>query len=226
MQQKINIAIDGHSSCGKSTTSRLVARKLGYKYIDTGAMYRAVTWYFLDREVNIADSGAVEEALRELRLDFQPDAREGSGVLVNGRPADEALRSMAVSENVSAVSAVSAVRRKLVELQREIARSKGVVMDGRDIGSVVLPDAELKIFMTASADIRAQRRWKELTARGVEVSLDEIRANLELRDHLDSTRADSPLVRAADALLLDTSHMTIEGQVDWIYRLAMERANA
>lgn len=215
---KINIAVDGHSSCGKSTTSRLLARRLSYKYIDTGAMYRAVTLYLLRHGIDWNDPVALAEALDDIRIDFSYSEAGGNRTWLNGEDVEEAIRSMEVSSKVSEVSTVSAIRRKLVEQQQAIAEGKGVVMDGRDIGSVVLPDAELKVFMTASIEARTGRRWKELRDKGREITREEVQRNLEHRDHIDSTREDSPLMQAGDALLLDTSGMTIEEQTEWIIR--------
>lgn len=218
---KINIAIDGYSSCGKSTTSKLLAARLHYKYIDTGAMYRAVTLYFLRNNIDWNDDVSLQAALEDIRIDFRAGS-SGNRTLLNGRDVEEDIRSMEVSQQVSAVSAVSAVRRMLVEQQRAIADEKGVVMDGRDIGTVVLPDAELKIFMSATPEIRAMRRYLELKDKGMEVGIDAVLANLQERDRIDSTREDSPLRQADDALLLDTSEHSIETQTEWIYARAME----
>ncbi|MCP4120808.1 MAG: (d)CMP kinase [Bacteroidetes bacterium] len=214
--KKINIAIDGHSSCGKSTTSKNLAKKLEYKYVDTGAMYRAVTLYFMNHSVNVSDEECVKRALSEIKLDFLVDEK-GNRTLLNGKDVEAEIRTMEVSNMVSEVSTISIVRKKLVEFQQEIADSKGVVMDGRDIGSIVLPVAELKVFMTASVEARGNRRWLELKERGMHISVEDVKANLEHRDHIDSSRADSPLVQAEDALLLDTSDMTLEEQTNWIY---------
>lgn len=219
--KKINIAIDGHSSCGKSTTSKRLARELGYKYIDTGAMYRAVTLYLLDHHCDWNNREKLAEVLGQIHVDFKVEG-SGSRTLLNGRDVEDEIRTMRVSNNVSEVSTISAVRAKLVEQQQEIARQKGVVMDGRDIGTVVLPDAELKVFMTATLEARAGRRWKELKEGGMNLSLDDVKANLQHRDHIDSTRQDSPLTQAKDALLLDTSDMTVDEQTEWLVSKARE----
>jgi cytidylate kinase len=219
--RKINIAIDGHSSCGKSSTSKLLAARLHYKYIDTGAMYRAVTLYILENGVNGEDEHELAHALDSIEIDFRLAGDSGSRTILNGRDVEEAIRTMEVSGNVSAVSTISAVRRKLVEQQREIARGKGVVMDGRDIGTVVLPDAELKVFMTAAIEVRAERRYLELQQNGVHTSLSAVMENLAERDRIDSSREDSPLRKADDAIVLDTSGHTLKSQTDWLYERAM-----
>ena len=218
--EKIVVAIDGYSACGKSTTAKALSHLLQYLYIDTGAMYRAVTLYFLDHYVNLTNPKQVDQSLSNIDLEFELDQNLGdcemflNGINVSGR-----IREMAVSERVSQVSALQAVREKLVVQQRKIARKKGVVMDGRDIGTVVLPDAELKIFMTADLEVRAARRQAELLEKGQLVDLDEVIENLVKRDHLDTTREISPLRQAEDAYLIDTTHLTFSEQVDEILSL-------
>ncbi len=216
MKKKIIIAIDGYSSCGKSTFAKAVAAKLGYIFIDTGAMYRAVTLFAM-RNGLTDDPEALAERLPEVRIDFRFDQETGySDVYLNDENVETEIRRIDVSNRVSGVSSIPAVRAKLVAMQQEMGRRKGVVMDGRDIGTMVFPEAELKIFMTADPRVRAERRYKELIAKGEEVSLAEIERNIRERDHQDETRAVSPLRRAADAVVLDNSGMTVEEQMRWI----------
>lgn len=216
MKKKIIIAIDGYSSCGKSTFAKAVAAKLGYIFIDTGAMYRAVTLFAMRN--GLADRPeALAERLPEVRIEFRFNPATGrSDVYLNDENVETEIRRIDVSNRVSAVSSIPAVRAKLVAMQQEMGRRKGVVMDGRDIGTMVFPEAELKIFMTADPHVRAERRYKELIAKGEEVSLAEIERNIRERDHQDETRAVSPLRRAADAVVLDNSGMTVEEQMRWI----------
>lgn len=217
------IAIDGFSSCGKSTIAKALAKELGYTYIDTGAMYRAVTLYFLRNSVNVKEEQAVARALDAIRIDFSD---EGKKVWLNEEDVSEEIRQMPVAESVSKISAIKAVRTAMVEQQRNIGASQNVVMDGRDIGTAVFPDAELKLFMTADPNIRAERRYKELTTKGESVSFEEILKNLAQRDHDDTTRAESPLVQAQDAVVLDNSFLTEQEQLDWVKRLLhTEKAN-
>lgn len=213
--KNIVIAVDGYSGTGKSSTAKLVAGRLKYIYIDSGAMYRAVTLFLKEKNVDISNLDEVLAVLPDcsVRLD-------GTFIYLNDRPVDKEIRSMAVNESVSQVSAISEVRQKLVEQQRLIGHEKGIVMDGRDIGTVVFPGAELKVFMTADMDIRAERRRKELFEKGIEESIEDIRANLISRDQKDSTRKDSPLRKAEDAIEIDTSHLTLNQQVDKIVALA------
>lgn len=216
MKKKIIIAIDGYSSCGKSTFAKAVAAKLGYIFIDTGAMYRAVTLFAM-RNGLTDDPEALAERLPEVRIDFRFDLKTGrSDVYLNDENVETEIRRIDVSNRVSGVSSIPAVRAKLVAMQQEMGRRKGVVMDGQDIGTMVFPEAELKIFMTADPRVRAERRYKELIAKGEEVSLAEIERNIRERDHQDETRAVSPLRRAADAVVLDNSGMTVEEQMRWI----------
>ena len=217
---KIIIALDGHSSCGKSTVAKEVARKLNYLFIDTGAMYRAVTLYCLRNK--IIQNGVVNIPLLKANLDkikvyfkFNQETAHND-IWLNGENVEDEIRLLAVSQSVSPVSAVAEVRHLLVALQQEMGQSKGIVMDGRDIGTVVFPSAELKIFMTANPDVRARRRFDELTARGESVSYDEIRANIIERDRYDESRKESPLRKADDAIVLDNSYMTREEQFDWV----------
>ena len=218
--KKIVIAIDGHSSCGKSTLARDLAGALGYAYIDTGAMYRAVTLYLLDHGIDPADETAVREALPKIHIEFRVSEQGLNQTFLNGQPVEDAIRQMRVSEQVSQVAAISAVRRAMVAQQQEMGHKRGVVLDGRDIGTVVFPDAELKIFLTASEDVRVGRRLKEIRAKGQQITEDEVRKNLRLRDHIDSTREDSPLKKAADARILDNSDLNREQQLavalEWV----------
>ncbi len=216
--EKIIIAIDGYSSCGKSTFAKAVAAKLGYIFIDTGAMYRAVTLYAM-RGGMVEDRERLVAALPEVRIEFRFDPAAGrSDVYLNGENVETEIRRIDVSERVSTVSSIPEVRAKLVAMQQEMGRAKGVVMDGRDIGTVVFPGAELKIFMTADPEVRAERRYRELTAKGERVSMEEIERNIRERDRQDETRAVSPLRRAADAVVLDNSRMTVAEQMAWIDR--------
>lgn len=229
-RKRINVAIDGYSSTGKSTLARALAARLGYRYIDTGAMYRAVALHLLRRGYGQADLEAVDWSalLAELQLEFrlEPD-KQGAAMYLNGERVEEEIRQRKEVLNlVSHVAAKSAVRQFLVEQQRAMSHSGGVVMDGRDIGTVVLPQAELKIFMTAEPDIRVQRRYEELRQKGAQPVWEEVRANLHERDHVDSTRADSPLRQADDAVLLDNSRLSPEEQLDITHRWAREKIDA
>ena len=219
---KINIAIDGFSACGKSTLAKALSEALGYIYIDTGAMYRAVTMYLIDNHIDIEDKKAVEAALPKITIRF---ARlpEGNHTLLNGTDIERQIRTLVISSLVSEVSAISSVRRFLVAQQRDMAAEGGVVMDGRDIGTVVLPDATLKLFLTASPEVRAHRRWLELKNKDQETTLDQVAHNLSHRDHIDSTRADSPLRRADDAILIDNSELTEQSQLCLVLDMAHAR---
>lgn len=218
--KKITIAIDGHSSCGKSTMAKDLARRIGYVYIDTGAMYRAVTLFAM--RLNLIANGQVDAAkLQEemgnihISLRLNPETQRPDTYL-NGECVEREIRTMEVSRHVSLIAALPFVRSAMVEMQREMGKEKGVVMDGRDIGTVVFPHAELKIFVTASAEVRAQRRYDELTAKGEECNYEEILENVKERDHIDSTRETSPLRQAEDAIVLDNTHMTIPEQENWL----------
>lgn len=217
--KKIIIAIDGHSSCGKSTFAKAIAARLGYIFIDTGAMYRAVTLYALEHDAipsGIVDETKVVGMLDQINIDFRFNPQRGaSDIYVNGDLVEGKIRTIEVSNCVSAVSSIAEVRQKLVAMQQEMGRKRGVVMDGRDIGTVVFPGAELKIYMTADPMVRAERRYKELTAKGDTVSLEEVYQNVVSRDKADSTRAISPLRKADDAIVLDNSTMTVEEQMAW-----------
>ena len=220
--KKIVIAIDGWSSCGKSTMARQLARKLNYIFIDSGAMYRAITLYFLRNEVDTDDEAQIENALLNIHLSFQLNALNGNNeICLNEENVDALIREIKVAEKVSEVAALRQVREFAVAQQRVIGQAKGIVMDGRDIGSVVFPDAELKIFMTADPEIRVQRRLKELQVKNPGITIDEVRANLASRDHIDSTRAISPLRKPEDALVLDNSFLSPEQQLE----LALQWSN-
>lgn len=218
---KITIAIDGYSSCGKSTMAKDLAREIGYIYIDSGAMYRAVTLYCIqqklfdtDNQINVHQ---LQNDIDKIKISFQLDPQtQRPQTYLNGENVEKEIRTMEVSSRVSPVAALGFVREALVRQQQEMGKSKGIVMDGRDIGTTVFPDAELKIFVTASAEVRAQRRYDELTAKGENASFEEILANVKERDHIDETREVSPLRKADDALLLDNSHLTIEEQKQWL----------
>ncbi len=218
--KKITIAIDGHSSCGKSTMAKDLARRIGYVYIDTGAMYRAVTLFAMRH--NLIANGQVDAAkLQEemgnihISLRLNPETQRPDTYL-NGECVEREIRTMEVSRHVSLIAALPFVRSAMVEMQREMGKEKGVVMDGRDIGTVVFPNAELKIFVTASAEVRAQRRYDELTAKGEKCNYEEILENVKERDRIDSTRETSPLRQAEDAIVLDNTHMTIPEQENWL----------
>lgn len=220
VKQKLIIAVDGYSSCGKSTFARAIATKYGYIFIDSGAMYRAVTLFCIRQ--GLVGDGFIrkEEIVRSLSIidisfSYNPDKGEYETYL-NSENVEWDIRTVEVTGNVSEVSKISEVRMRMVELQRQIGYFRGVVMDGRDIGTVVFPDADIKIFMTASVDIRAQRRYKELKDKGIEANYDEIREAIIKRDHIDETREISPLKRADDAILLDNSNMTVSEQMEWI----------
>ncbi|MDD7559751.1 MAG: (d)CMP kinase [Porphyromonas sp.] len=223
-ESKINIAIDGYSSTGKSTIAKELARALGYTYIDTGAMYRGVTLFLLEKglwDEGKNDLQAVKKALEEINLDFRRTA-DGQHLFLNGRDVESEIRGMWVSNFVSPVSAVPEVRAFLVARQQAMAKAKGVVMDGRDVGTTVLPDAELKIFMTSRPEVRVRRRYDEMIAKGKKVTPDDITENLKTRDLIDSTREVSPLRQAVDARLLDNSDLTREEQNAIVLRWAKE----
>lgn len=214
------IAIDGFSSCGKSTFAKAIAKRLNYLYIDSGAMYRAVTLELLQRELihnGGVDSSNLKDLLNSIRIGFSYDPEKGVyATTLNGKVVENEIRSPEVANNVSLVAAIPEVRERLVELQRELGKSKGIVMDGRDIGTVVFPDAELKIFMTADPVVRAQRRLKELRDKGIDISLKDVLRNIEERDYIDQNRDIAPLRQAPDALVLDNTNMTIEEQMAWV----------
>lgn len=217
--KKITIAIDGFSSCGKSTLAKQLARELGYIYIDSGAMYRAVTLYFLRNGIKVEEENKVARALDNIEIAFSAD----NYVMLNGEEVERDIRQMEVSNYVSEVAAVPAVRRAMVAQQQTMGQARGIVMDGRDIGTVVFPDAELKIFLTASPDERARRRYQELLDRGEDITLEAVATNLRHRDRIDSTRDDSPLMQAEDAVVLDNTELDRATQLAQMVALARER---
>ena len=221
---KIVIAIDGHSGCGKSSTAKSVAKALGYTYIDSGAMYRAATLHFLNNHTVLTNPKDVKKGLDTLDISFQVNPNnQKQETYLNGLNVEKEIRTMRVSDYVSEVSKIKEVRQELVAQQQKLGSKKGVVMDGRDIGTVVFPDAELKIFMTAAIQIRAERRQKEILEKGELIELDKIINNLQERDRIDSSRAESPLIKAEDAIEIDTSYLDFENQVEQIVSLAKER---
>ena len=226
MFSKINIAIDGHSSCGKSTLAKDLAKALSYIYIDSGAMYRAVALYFLENEIDLNKPNLVTEALEKIRIDILSDADNLFRILLNDLDITDRIIHIDVSSIVSEVAALSEVRRKLVKIQKALGDKKGVVMDGRDIGSVVFPEAELKYFVTAHIDVRTQRRFLELEAKGMPTEKEVVRQNLIHRDQIDSTRKDSPLVQVEDAILIDNSFMNREEQLFIAKKIAIEKVKA
>lgn len=227
--KKITIAIDGHSSCGKSTMAKDLARRIGYVYVDTGAMYRSVTLFALrngliDSEGKI-DEGGLRARMSDVNISFVFNKETGRpDTYLNGECVERDIRTIEVSNHVSPIATLGFVREQLVAQQQQMGKMKGVVMDGRDIGTAVFPDAELKIFVTADAKVRAQRRYDELKAKGMEADFDEILKNVEERDYIDSHREIAPLRRADDAIELDNSYMTIDEQNEWIYNKYIERA--
>lgn len=223
MEKKINIAIDGYSACGKSTTAKSVASALKYIYIDSGAMYRAVTLFMLDEGIDVMDSDSVIARLNDIQINFVYDPESDKcETFLNGKNVEKDIRTLRVASKVSHVSVIKEVRDKLVAWQRGMSRNKGVVMDGRDIGTVVLPNAELKFFMTADTDTRSKRRQIELERNGKNLGLEEIKANLLERDRIDTTRAESPLRKAEGAIEIDTTHLTFEKQIQIVIDKAKE----
>lgn len=222
--KKITIAIDGFSSTGKSTVAKQLAKALGYVYVDSGAMYRAVTLYAMQNKIIAEDYFDIEKLVSELdaiKITFKYNDRVGfAEVYLNGINVEKEVRTLEVSQNVSQVAEISEVRKMLVLQQKQMGQDKGVVMDGRDIGTVVFPDAELKLFMTASAETRAKRRYKELVERSENVSYEDVLKNVESRDFIDSTREDSPLMKAEDAIEIDNSHLSLEAQFEKLLAFA------
>lgn len=217
--KKILIAIDGYAACGKSTLAKQLAAHLHYLFLDTGAMYRAVTLYLLENNIDWLDASALDDALNNISIAFQRNEDGKIITFLNGDDVEEAIRSMQVSNKVSEVAAVSAIRKFLVQQQQEIGKEKGIVMDGRDIGTVVFPHAELKLFVTADMDTRVQRRLLELQSNDIPVSEQDIRDNLIKRDKEETTRIDSPLVQAKDAILIDNTNLTPEQQFTFVLKL-------
>jgi cytidylate kinase len=226
MDCSLIIAIDGYSSCGKSTVAKALARRLGIHYIDSGAMYRAVTLYFLENDIPVPGPEELlssdydyDRVMQQIEISFRFNPKSGfSEVYLNGRNVEQEIRSMAINEQVSHVSAIKCVRRHLVKMQQEGAAEGGLVMDGRDIGTTVFPHADLKIFMKADPIVRANRRFKELTEKGVKVTLDEVVQNVIGRDYEDTHREESPLRKAEDAIILDNTHLSPEEQVDFVMK--------
>lgn len=226
--RKIVIAIDGYSSCGKSTMAKDLARKIGYTYIDTGAMYRAVTCYALQHGLfsdGKIDEKALSQAIDDIHICFCRNAAGQVETCLNGKSVEKEIRGMDVSNHVSQVAALGFVRKAMVRQQQEMGKEKGVVLDGRDIGSVVFPDAELKVFVTASVEVRAKRRLDELVAKGENATLEEVKKNIQMRDYIDSTRVESPLRKVDDAVVLDNSNMSIEEQDAFLLALYEERVS-
>ncbi|MFQ3213005.1 MAG: cytidylate kinase [Marivirga sp.] len=222
--KKIVIAIDGFSACGKSSTAKLVAKHLGYNYIDSGAMYRAVTYFFLENYVNPSNPKEVEKAIAQIDITFLFNEKLGfSETYLNGSSVEGEIRTMDVTEQVSEISTIPAVRKYLVSQQRKLGKKKGVVMDGRDIGTNVFLDAELKIFMEADLKVRAERRQLELLTKDQLIGLEKIEANLKKRDKIDSEREENPLKRAEDAYVINSSYLTLEEQTEKVLQLATEK---
>ena len=222
--KKIIIAIDGYSSCGKSTLAQDLAHELAYIYVDTGAMYRAVSYYFLEHNISLSDPVAIEKALEEIHISFTR-VNDQNHTFLNGSNIDNQIREMRINDFVSEVAAISSVRKAMVYQQKKMGIKKGLVMDGRDIGTVVFPEAELKIFLTASLEIRSERRNLEYESKGIYISREEVTKNLIHRDTIDSTRADSPLRQADDAKLLDNSYITRQEQLEIALKWVQEIIN-
>jgi len=222
---KIIIAIDGHSSCGKSTLAKELAKALNYVYVDSGAMYRAVSLYFDQHDIDLSNEGQVADALTKITISFS-NVNGINTTFLNGKNVENQIRSLAISNMVSEVAEISAVRKKLVDEQQKMGKDKGIVMDGRDIGSIVFPQAKLKLFVTADVKIRGIRRYEELLNKGFKVSLEEILDNLTKRDFIDSNREDSPLMQAEDAILLDNSYLSKEDQLKKVLDWALTRIKA
>ena len=219
MNKKI-IAIDGWSACGKSTLAKQLANTLGYVYIDSGAMYRAITLFFLRQNIDLSNAVEILEALSNINIDFRFNAdAHHSDIYLNDENIEDLIRDLSVAEKVSDVAAIAAVRTFAVAQQQKMGNNKGIVMDGRDIGTTVFPNAEIKLFMTADSAIRVERRLKELTPKNPHITMEEVKKNLENRDHLDSTREISPLRKAADAIVLDNTQLTMEEQLEFALRL-------
>lgn len=219
--RSLRVALDGPAGAGKSTVAKQAAQALGCAYVDTGAMYRAITWKALQQHIELHDEAQLTELANQVRIDFRP-AAEGQTVLLDGEDITEAIRTREVTNNVSAVSAVEGVREAMVKLQREMAERTGVVMDGRDIGTVVLPKAEVKIWLTASVEERAQRRYQELVAKGQDVDFEQLKLDIQRRDEYDSNREHSPMKMAEDAVLLDTTGLTIDQVVARILHICQQ----
>jgi CMP/dCMP kinase len=226
MAKKIIITIDGWSSCGKSTLARQLAKELGYAYIDSGAMYRAITLYFLRNHVDWTDKLEVENALKNITLYFEPNIKTGeSEIYLNDENIEYLIRDLIIADKVSDIAAIAAVRTFAVAQQQQMGAKKGIVMDGRDIGTTVFPNAELKIFMTADIAVRVERRFREMYEKNPNVVLDDVKNNLEMRDYIDSNREVSPLRKAGDAIVLDNSNIDIKAQLDMAIKLVNKHIN-
>ncbi|HET9055222.1 MAG TPA: (d)CMP kinase [Chitinophagaceae bacterium] len=224
MAKDIIITIDGWSSCGKSTLAKQLAKKLGYIYIDSGAMYRAITLYFLRNHVDWTDEKKVKEALEDIAIEFEFNPlSDKSEIILNGENVEYVIRDLVVAEKVSEIAAIKPVREFAVEQQKKMGEKKGIVMDGRDIGTVVFPDAELKIFMTADNAVRVERRFKELYNKNPNITIEEVKNNLEMRDYIDSHREISPLKKADDAIVLDNTNLTEDEQFALALEIVRER---
>lgn len=224
MGNKIIITIDGWSSCGKSTLAKQMARKLGYVYIDSGAMYRAITLYFLRNHTDWTDKNEVKEALKQVHLHFEYNAKsEQSEMVLNDENVEYVIRDLVIAEKVSEVASIAEVRKFAVKQQQKMGKGKGIVMDGRDIGTTVFPEAELKIFMTADIAVRVERRFREMFEKNPNITLEEVKSNLEMRDYIDSNREVSPLRKAEDAILLDNTNITMEEQLSFALKLVKEK---
>lgn len=224
MSKKIIITIDGWSSCGKSTLAKQMAKKLGYVYIDSGAMYRAITLFFLRNHTDWTDKTEVKEALNQISLHFEYNEKsEQSEMILNDENVEYVIRDLVIAEKVSEVASIAAVRKFAVKQQQQMGKKKGIVMDGRDIGTTVFPEAELKIFMTADISVRVERRFKEMYAKNPNITIEEVKSNLEMRDYIDSNREVSPLRKAEDAILLDNTHITMEQQLSFALKLVKEK---
>lgn len=222
--KKITITIDGWSSCGKSTLAKQLANKLGYVYIDSGAMYRAITLYFLRNHIDWTDAKEVNSALKDIILEFHyNEVSQQSEIFLNGENVEYVIRDLVIAEKVSDVAAIEAVRSFAVTRQQELGKQKGIVMDGRDIGTTVFPDAELKIFMTADTAVRVERRFKELYDKNPNITIEEVKSNLEMRDYIDSNREISPLHKAADAIEIDNTNLSISEQLKIASELAEKK---
>ena len=220
----IIITVDGWSSCGKSTMARQLARELSYVFIDSGAMYRAITLFFIRHQIDLNDAQSIIEALSKIQLSFHLNPLNGNNeIWMNGENVESSIREMSVAQMVSQVAAIKEVRDFAVAQQQQIGSHKGIVMDGRDIGTAVFPEAELKIFMTASIPVRVQRRYLELMPKNPQITMEEVKENLEKRDHIDSTRSISPLRKAEDAIVLDNSNMTQQEQLALVLSWAREK---
>ena len=227
MEEKIIITIDGWSSCGKSTLAKQLAKKLGYLYIDSGAMYRAITLYFLRNNVNRGNDKAIKDALKNITLEFVYGQQAGSSeIYLNGENVEYIIRDLVVAEKVSEVAALKDVRKFAVAVQQKMGIDKGIIMDGRDIGTTVFPEAEIKIFMTADEAVRVERRFAEMFDKNPNISLEEVKTNIAMRDYIDSHRDVSPLRKATDAIELDNTHLSEKEQLDFAIKLVKKRQQA